>query len=79
MKREDEVKHEEEEEEEDLGTLMQKIPIPENEFDLDQIPIDSAYDFTDVLREIVEDSNLRVSFFQLSKACFCLARVVLGL
>lgn len=46
-------------EEEDLGTAMQKLPIPFKEFE--QLPIESVYGFADGVREIIEDSNLLVS------------------
>ncbi|VVA90403.1 unnamed protein product [Arabis nemorensis] len=46
------------EEEEDLGTAMEKLEIPFKELEL--LPIDSVYDFADGVREIIEDSNLRL-------------------
>jgi len=59
-----------EDEEEDLGTAMQKIPIPVNVFDKEPIDLDRVFGFADGVREIIEDSNLLVSFLQLSKTCF---------
>lgn len=48
-------------EEEDLGAAMQKLEIPFKE--LEQNSIDD--DLTDGIRDIIEDPNLLVSFFQL--------------
>lgn len=53
-------------EEEDFGTAMQQLPIPVNELDKLPMDLDTVYGFADEFREIIEDSNLLVSFFQLS-------------
>ncbi|EOA25793.1 hypothetical protein CARUB_v10019160mg [Capsella rubella] len=50
------VVHEEEDEEEDLGTAMQKMPIPLDQ--LDRLPNDSVYRLVDEVRDIIEDPNL---------------------
>ncbi|CAA0384542.1 Zinc finger GATA-type [Arabidopsis thaliana x Arabidopsis arenosa] len=47
-----------EDEEEDLGTAMQKIPIPVNVFDKEPMDLDTVFGFADGVREIIEDSNL---------------------
>lgn len=67
MAHHEDVVVQEEEEEEDLGTAMEKLEIPFKE--LEQLPIDSIYDFADGVREIIEDSNLLVSFLSKIKRC----------
>ncbi|KFK44387.1 hypothetical protein AALP_AA1G250900 [Arabis alpina] len=49
------------EEEEDIGTAMQKLQIPFKE--LEQLPIDSVYDFADGVRDIIDDYNLLLEDF----------------